>query len=648
MDRFVAKFEGQVQQVERSLAQAAEGMRGAATGLGRQVETVTGSADRVDAAALAVSDEIGGLAGAANQLDSSLSSLQGQIDGVAHIMKSAVGAVGAADRIVLSLTDAADKIGDMVKVISAIARQTRLLALNATIEAERAGEAGAGFAVVAAEVKNLVSQTEKATGDIEHWAGGIRGAAGETANAMTSIGGAMREVEGLIDRVVDAMREQAQASRSISQGVGTAAAETKEVAAAITDVTKAAGETGREAKSVERAAGDLTRQSDALHNAVSTFLTDMEDGAIRIGILHSLSGVSAIGERPLVDVLRLEVDALNAQGGLLGRPVEAIVYNPRAEPERYAELAERALGEDKVAALFGGWSSTSRKALLPVLDRRKGLLFYPSQYEGGETHPRVIYCGAPPNQQLLPAVSRLMSQAGGGYRRFFLVGNDTLYPKLTHGVLRNALAAQGIGGTAVAERLFPVGAEDWTDVVAAIKRMAAQEGGPLLVVSTVGGSSNFYFFRALEGAGVPVLTVSIGEAEVAQMEKRLLAGHYVAWNYLLTVDTPENHAFLEGWRRQSGKDAIMNDAMEASVIAFRLWAKAVTEAGSTASDSVRAVLPRLKLRALSGFDVFIDPRTQHLHKPAFLGRIGKTGRIEIIWRSEGLIAPEVEAERAVA
>jgi len=649
MDGFVGKFEKAVEAVERSLSEAAQSMRGAATSLSTQVETVTSRASGVSQSASTVMGAVGGLASSANQVDASVSALQRQIDHVAEVMRSAVNTVSAADSIITSLTDAANRIGDMVKVIAAISRQTRLLALNATIEAERAGQAGAGFAVVAAEVKNLVGETENANADIERWAGEIRGSADDTAQSMAAIGKAMREVEALIDTVVGAIEEQAQASRTIANGTRAAASESQAMMSDISAVSEATGETRMQAKSVESAAEGLAQQSDALHHAVKTFLDDMEGGAIRVGILHSLSGVSAVGERPLKDVLRMEIAALNAKGGLLGRPVEALVYNPRSEPERYAELAQRALAEDKAAALFGGWSSTSRKALLPVLERQNGLLFYPSQYEGGESHPRVVYCGAPPNQQLLPAVSHLMSQAGGGYKRFFLVGNDTLYPKLTHGVLRSALAAQGIAGAAIEERLLPVGAEDWSDVVKEIKRAAALGGGPLLTVSTVGGSSNFYFFRALEGAGVPVLTVSIGEAEAAEMDKKLLAGHFVAWTYLHAIDTPENRSFLATWRQHTGDaQAVMNDAMEASVIAFRLWAKAVAEAGTTAPEAIRAILPRLKIRSLSGFDVFVDPRNQHLHKPSFLGRLGGNGKIDIIWRSPGLIAPEVSAQRQVA
>jgi urea transport system substrate-binding protein len=647
MDRFVKKFEASVFEVERQLADAAQGMRGAATGLTAQVTTVTTRSAKLDDAAGTVMGQVVTLAGASRQMDSSLEALEAQIEDVARVMGGAVEKLGAAETIIASLNDAAGRIGGMVKVIANISRQTRLLALNATIEAERAGHAGAGFAVVAAEVKTLVGETERATADIERWTGEIRNSSERTAGSMGAIGKAMRDVDGLVHAVVDAMQQQGQASRDIAQGVRTTESETRGMLTAIKEVEAAADKAQAEAGAVESAGEGLARQSDALHKAVTTFLSDLDDGAIRVGILHSLSGVSAVGERPLKDVLRMEIAALNAKGGLLGRPVEAVLYNPRSEPGRYAELAERALGQDHVAALFGGWSSTSRKALLPVLDRYNGLLFYPSQYEGGEAHPRVVYCGAPPNQQLLPAVRYLMSREGGGYSRFYLVGNDTLYPKLTHAGLRRFLADEGVPESSIREALLPVGAEDWSQVAGDIRSFARGAGRRSLVVSTVGGSSNFYFFRELAGADVPVLTVSIGEAEAAEMDKRDLEGHLVAWNYLLSINTPENQEFLTAWRRHMKQDkAVLNDAMEASVLAFRLWVEAVMKAGSVAPDAVRAVLPGLRVRSLSGFDVFIDEKNGHLHKPAYLGRLDAKGGIDIIWRSDGLIAPEVELQPA--
>ncbi len=641
VEAFVNKFETTVDGVQRSLSNASEGMRSAAASLVGQAETVFSHTQELDSGASVAAREVGNLSAAAAQVDASVADLETRVRRATTEVGQAVGMADTADGTVRGLSDAANRIGDMAQTISAIAGQTRMLALNATIEAARAGEAGKGFAVVASEVKNLVGGTEQATADIDTRVGGIQSAAKQAVEAISAIAEAMHEVNDLVTAVAAAMEQQKAAGRAISDGARTSASETQTMIRSIRDVATATEQTRREAGAVRQAAEDLTGQSETLRSAVTTFLDDLDHGAIRVGILHSLSGGSAVGERPLRDVLLMEVKALNARGGLLGRPVEALPYNPRSDAERTAELAARAFAEDHVQALFGAWSSTGRKALLPVLDKHDGLLFYPSQYEGHEAHARVIYGGAPPNQQLIPAIRYLMSPAGGGYKRVFMVGNDTLYPRLTHQTLRAFLRGEGIGDAAIGETLLPVGADNWAQVVRDIRAFAKAPGGRALVVSTVGGDSNFYFFRELGGAAIPVLSLSIGEAEAQLMNPRLIAGHMVAWNYLMTLDTPENRDFVADWKRHCGDPkAVVNDAMEASVLNFRLWVKAVERAGTTAPDKVRQALAGLAVRSLSGHEVRVDERNGHLHKPAMVGRVESDGRISIVWRSEGLIAPE--------
>ncbi len=644
LDGFVTKFEKAAGQVQDAVAHAATSLRLASSSLTDQAATATGRSQAIEHSATATSREVVTLAGTVSQLDQSLAELEGRSRHAADAITGGVALIGAADKAIHNLSDAAARIGGMVDLISGITDQTRMLALNATIEAARAGDAGRGFAVVAHEVKSLVTEIESATRQIDGHVSEIRAAAEDTNASVTSIGRAMHDVSGLVTAIATAMQQQKAASQAISAAAHSTATEAKETSLAIHDVASAAEKTGDDAHKVHQSAEGLAGQSDALRSAVSTFLNDLDNGAIRIGVLHSLSGGSAIGERPLKDLLRMEVAGLNARGGLLGRPVEALVYNPRSEPARYAELAERALAKDRVAALFGTWSSTSRKAVLPVLARHRGLLFYPSQYEGGERDPRVIYCGAPPEQQLLPAMRYLMSAQGGGFRRFFLVGSDTLYPQLTHRLLTEFLRSQGVSATAIRERKLPVGADDWSAVANEIRGFARASGGPALIVSTIGGDSNFYFFREMTGVGVPVLTVSIGEAEAALMNPKLLAGHMVAWNYLMAVDTKENRAFLADWRAHVGKpDAVANDAIEATLIAFRLWSKAVAAANDPAPDAVRRALHGATARSLTGFDVFVDPLNGHLHKPAFVGRLRGDGKLDIVWRSSGLVAPDAKS-----
>ncbi|OJX76779.1 transporter substrate-binding protein [Magnetospirillum sp. 64-120] len=641
MESFVAKFETTVSGVQSSLSQAATGMRDAAGALAAQAGTVAEKSAQVESGAAVATNEAAVLAEAAGQLDQSLGDLEGRVARAAQVIATAVQMVDSADSTIRGLSEAAGRIGGMAHTISDIAGQTRMLALNATIEAARAGEAGKGFAVVAAEVKNLVAETEKATSAIDGRATDIRQATDQAVTAMNAIGQSMHEVNELVAAVAATMHQQSAASRAITDGVRRTAGEADSMSASIREVADATVQTRAEAAGVREAAGELGRQSDTLGQAVTTFLDDIDHGAIRVGIVHSLSGGSAVGERPLKDVLLAEIEALNAKGGLLGRPVEALLYNPRSDADKYAQLADKALGEDRVQALFGAWSSTSRKAMLPVLARHDGLLFYPSQYEGAEADSRVVYCGAPPNQQLLPAVEYLMSAQGGGFSRFYLVGNDTLYPRLTHKVLTDDLCRRGVPASSLRETLLPVGADDWSKVVADIRAFARAGNGKTLVVSTVGGDSNFHFFRQLGGSDVPVLTVSIGEAEAALLDPKLLSGHMVAWNYLMSVDSPENQDFLQQWRQRCGDPkAVVNDAMEASVMALRLWAQAVEATGTTRPAEIRTALPAQKTRSLTGFDVSIDATNNHLHKPCLLGRLQSDGSISILWRSAGLIAPE--------
>ena len=333
------------------------------------------------------------------------------------------------------------------------------------------------------------------------------------------------------------------------------------------------------------------------------------------------------------------IEQLNARGGLLGRPIEPVIVNPHSDAKAYAELATKLIHEQKVAAIFGCWSSASRKEVLPIVERDNALLFYPSQYEGEEASRNIFYTGATPPQQAIPAVNFLREQ---GIARFFLVGTDYIYPRTTNAILKGYLASQHI--TEIAERYTPAGHKDWRKVVEHIRRFAM--GGRTAVIATVSGDANLHFFRELalqqvKSSVTPVMSLSINEAELPALMRCKVAGNFVAWNYLHAFETPENRAFIAEWRRFTGQgDAMTNDPMEATWIGFHLWATAVEAAGTTEVDKVRAALGGKRIAAPSGFTVQMDAKTHHLFKPVMIGRITDDGRIVPVSVTEGLVPPE--------
>jgi urea transport system substrate-binding protein len=315
--------------------------------------------------------------------------------------------------------------------------------------------------------------------------------------------------------------------------------------------------------------------------------------------------------------------------------------NPRSDAKAYAEQARALIAEHQAAAIFGCWSSASRKEVLPVVERGNGLLFYPSQYEGEEASPNIYYTGATPHQQGLPAINFLRAQ---NRNRFFLVGTDYVYPRTTNAVLKGYLAAKGVVGSNVTERYMPLGCEDWSAVVEDIRRFGRRGGAA--VVSTVSGDANLHFYRELNrqrvtATKIPVMSLSINEAELPALMRFNLAGQFVAWTYLAAFDRKENREFIDAWRQFTGQRwAVTNDAMEATWIGFHLWTAAVEAAGSTDIDKVRAALAGRQLAAPSGFTVKLDGGNHHLYKPAMIGRISKDGRILPVSITDGLVPPE--------
>jgi urea transport system substrate-binding protein len=543
-----------------------------------------------------------------------------------------------ADRTVHSLFDAAQQIDVVIRLIQSIAGQTSLLALNATIEAARAGESGRGFAVVAGEVKELANQTARATKEIREQIAGIQNAVKETADAIGAVALSVAATSA-VNRDLNAIMGQQLAGLDHIGDEANRVAVT--VAQALPDIQLAIAEVAQAGESVLGTADDLAGRSQSLVESIGGYFRELDHGAIRVGILHSLSGTLTAAERPLQQVLVMLIERLNAGGGLLHRPVEAVIADPASEPRLYARHAEAMLTEGGVAVVFGCWSSASRLEVLPVLERHQGLLFYPSQYEGEEQSPQVFYTGATPRQQALPAVEYLLDQ---GRRHFILVGTNYVYPRTTNAILKSYLASRGISGDAVMEVYAPFGERIWRET---IERMAAFGArGNAAIVSTISGDSNVHFFReyarqSLSSATLPVMTLSIGERVAGLLGDLPMEGHLASWSYFGAIDHPANSDFVQQWRaHKNDPAAIPNDAMEATLIGFRMWVSAVERAGTTDSEAVRAAMAGMTFDAPSGFCVRMDGETQHLHKPAFVGRFNGAGAILPVWSSAGLVPPE--------
>ena len=361
-------------------------------------------------------------------------------------------------------------------------------------------------------------------------------------------------------------------------------------------------------------------------------------GTIKIGVLHSLSGTMAISETTLKDTILMMVDDINKKGGLLGKKVEAVVVDPASNWPLFAEKARDLLAKEKVAAVFGCWTSVSRKSVLPVFEELNGLLFYPVQYEGEESSRNVFYTGAAPNQQAIPAVEYLMSAEGGNVKRWVLEGTDYVYPRTTNKILEAFLKAKGVAADDIKINYTPFGYSDWQTEVAAIKKFAAG-GKKTAVVSTINGDANVPFYKELSNAGIkasdiPVVAFSVGEEELAGIDTKNLVGHLAAWNYFESVKNPTNDAFIKQWHDFiKNPKRVTNDPMEAHFIGFKMWAQAVRQAGTTDVDAVRQAMYGQKVKAPGGF-VSTMNTNHHLSKPVMIGEIRPDGQFDVVWQTK--------------
>jgi urea transport system substrate-binding protein len=360
---------------------------------------------------------------------------------------------------------------------------------------------------------------------------------------------------------------------------------------------------------------------------------------IKVGVLHSLSGTMAISETTLKDTVLMMIDAQNKKGGLLGKKLEPVVVDPASDWPLFAEKAAQLLEKDKVAVTFGCWTSVSRKSVLPVFEKDNGLLFYPVQYEGEESSKNVIYTGAAPNQQAIPAVDYLMKEVG--VKRWVLEGTDYVYPRTTNKILEAYLLAKGVAAADISINYTPFGFSDWQSRVAAIKKFGSA-GKKTAVVSTINGDANVPFYKELgnqkiSAEDIPVVAFSVGEEELSGLDAKPLVGHLAAWNYFESIKTPANTAFINQWHTFiKNPKRTTNDPMEATYIGFNLWVKAVEKAKSTDVEKVLAALVGTETPNLTGGIAKVLPN-HHITKPVYIGEVKADGQFNVVWKSAGTV-----------
>jgi urea transport system substrate-binding protein len=364
-----------------------------------------------------------------------------------------------------------------------------------------------------------------------------------------------------------------------------------------------------------------------------------QDDTIKVGILHSLSGTMAISETTLKDVMLMLIDEQNKKGGLLGKQLEAVVVDPASDWPLFAEKARELIAVDDVAAVFGCWTSVSRKSVLPVFEELNSILFYPVQYEGEESSRNIFYTGAAPNQQAIPAVDYLMNEEG--VERWVLAGTDYVYPRTTNKILEAYLQAKGVAPEDIMINYTPFGHSDWQTIVSDIKTFGSA-GKKTAVVSTINGDANVPFYKELGNQGVsaediPVVAFSVGEEELAGIDTAPLVGHLAAWNYFQSVDNPTNAEFIEKWKAfTNNPDRVTNDPMEAHVIGFNMWVEAVEKAGTTDPDAVIDALIGISVPNLTGGYATMMPN-HHITKPVLIGEIQDDGQFDVVWETSGLV-----------
>jgi urea transport system substrate-binding protein len=354
---------------------------------------------------------------------------------------------------------------------------------------------------------------------------------------------------------------------------------------------------------------------------------------IKVGILHSQTGTMAISETVVRDATLLAIEEINEAGGLLGRTIEPVIADGQSNEARFAGEAERLIAEEDVAVIFGCWTSASRKAVKPVVERHDHLLFYPVQYEGLEQSPNIVYTGAAPNQQIVPGVKWCFDHLG---RRMFLVGSDYVFPRAANTMIRYQVDA--LGGEIAGEEYLLLGSHDVKDVVQKIIRAR-----PDVILNTVNGDSNVALFRELHAAGattavIPVMSFSLAEQELLRLGAEQIAGGYATWNYFQSLESKANREFVGRFKKRFGKGRVTDDPMEAAYFGVHLWAQAVRKAGRADAPAILVAIGKQCFAAPEGL-VYVDGKTRHTWKAARVGRIGRDGQFAIVWDSKHAVRP---------
>lgn len=366
-------------------------------------------------------------------------------------------------------------------------------------------------------------------------------------------------------------------------------------------------------------------------------MSAMAADTIKVGVLHSLSGTMAISETTLKDTVLMMIEEQNKEGGLLGKKLEPVVVDPASNWPLFAEKTRELLTKEDVDVIFGCWTSSSRKAVLPVIEELNGLLFYPVQYEGEESSKNVFYTGAAPNQQAVPAVDYLMNDIGA--KRWVLAGTDYVYPRTTNKILEAYLKSKGVADEDIMINYTPFGHSDWQSIVSDIKKFGSA-GKKTAVVSTINGDANVPFYKELGNQGIsaediPVVAFSVGEEELSGLDTKPLVGHLAAWNYFQSVESDENEEFIANWKSYIKDDKrVTNDPMEATYIGFEMWAKAVEKAGTTDVDAVEQAMLGVAVPNLTGGTAVMNTN-HHLSKPVLIGEIQEDGQFEVVWETSG-------------